>query len=136
MNGPSFTDATNQRTKKPAINDNTIADTPPFVETAPLWVEVVEGSALAAEDPDSPVLSAPVVVDPPLGALVTVDPLATLATLAAVVAEPTAGVDVTAPEPDPELTAVALISISDEGIVTILVVDAVAVGVRVTVPIR
>ena len=35
-----MTDGTNQRTKKPATNDNTIADTPTFVEIAPLLVEV------------------------------------------------------------------------------------------------
>jgi len=53
--------ATNQRTKKPAIKDNTIADTPPLVEVAPFLVEVAEGAELGCAEDGDVVTGLPVV---------------------------------------------------------------------------
>jgi len=118
--------ATIQRIKKPAINDNTIADTPPFVEIAPLLVAVSEGSALdSVEDAGSDVVSEleegvvpPLVTDAPLVSLVAADE------------EEAAAVDDTSAELAPEEPE----ALDGREIVRILVVVAGEVAERVVDP--
>ena len=156
-NSTSLTDATNQRTKKPATNDNTIADIPTFVEVAPLLVEVAVativllpttivapvlpptivtlGAAIEAPVLPATIVTLPAAIEAPvlpativtLPAMIVVGPPSSLVS---VVEEAAAAL-----EPEPELTAVDPESSADEGIERILVVVGAEVGVRVVLPI-
>jgi len=127
-NGSRSIYATVQMAKKPAIKANTMETTPPLVEIAPLGtVEVEEVAAEVPVDSELPVEVAAegpvVIVDPPIPVSVAVEePEA----VAVALPEPE-----TVPEPEavtePDATPVAVTEVNG----TLLVVDAVPVGVRV-----